>query len=63
MRKRGQTAEHQATDASLATRAGAGDLAAFAELYRRHVDAAWRVALAVTTNPDDAADAVSDAFT
>ncbi|HVL53782.1 MAG TPA: sigma-70 family RNA polymerase sigma factor, partial [Vitreimonas sp.] len=63
MRKRGQTAEQEATDASLVARATAGDLAAFGELYRRHVDAAWRVALAVTTNPDDAADAVSDAFT
>jgi len=63
MRKRGQTAEQVATDAALAGRAGAGDLEAFGELYRRHVDAAWRVALAVTTNPDDAADAVSDAFT
>ncbi|MGH9152816.1 MAG: sigma-70 family RNA polymerase sigma factor, partial [Acidimicrobiales bacterium] len=63
MRKRSHTAEDQATDASLATRAGAGDLAAFGELYRRHAAAAWRVALAVTANPDDAADAVSDAFT
>ena len=63
MRKRGQAAEQQATDAALATRAGAGDLTAFEELYRRHVETAWRVALAVTTNPDDAADAVSDAFT
>jgi RNA polymerase sigma factor (sigma-70 family) len=63
MRKRGQTAEQEATDSSLVARATAGDLAAFGELYRRHVDAAWRVALAVTTNPDDAADAVSDAFT
>lgn len=51
------------TDADLAVRAGAGDIPAFEELYRRHVQAAWRVAQAVTGNPHDAADAVSDAFT
>ncbi|MGH9283159.1 MAG: sigma-70 family RNA polymerase sigma factor, partial [Acidimicrobiales bacterium] len=54
--------QDQATDADLAARAGAGDLDAFETLYRRHVEAAWRVALAITPNPDDAADAVSDAF-
>ncbi len=53
----------QAEDADLARLASAGDLAAFEELYRRHVEAAWRMALAVTSNPHDAADAVSDAFT
>ena len=63
MRKRGRTAEQEATDAALAGKAGAGDLDAFEELYRRHVEAAWRVALAITADPDDAADAVSDAFT
>lgn len=36
---------------------------AFAELYRRHADAAWRVAMAVAGNRHDAADAVSEAFT
>ncbi|PLS75234.1 MAG: RNA polymerase subunit sigma-70, partial [Actinobacteria bacterium] len=51
------------TDAELAVRAAGGDIPAFEELYRRHVDAAWRVAQAVTGNPHDAADAVSDAFT
>lgn len=53
----------QAADADLARLATAGDLAAFEELYRRHVEAAWRMALAVNSNPHDAADAVSDAFT
>jgi len=53
----------QAADADLAALATAGDLDAFEELYRRHVDAAWHMALAVTANPHDAADAVSDAFT
>ncbi|MGQ0520896.1 MAG: sigma-70 family RNA polymerase sigma factor [Actinomycetota bacterium] len=55
--------QDEATDADLAGRAGAGDLEAFEALYRRHAEAAWRMALAVTANPDDAADAVSDAFT
>ena len=51
-----------AGDAALATQATAGSLAAFEELYRRHAQAAWRVAQAVTRNPDDASDAVSEAF-
>jgi RNA polymerase sigma factor (sigma-70 family) len=63
MRQRGQAVlQDQATDADLAVRAGSGDLEAFEALYRRHVEAAWRMALAITPNPDDAADAVSDAF-
>ncbi|MGI8686332.1 MAG: sigma-70 family RNA polymerase sigma factor [Acidimicrobiales bacterium] len=62
MRQRVQVRE-QAADAELAGLATTGDLAAFEELYRRHVEAAWRMALAVTSNPHDAADAVSDAFT
>ncbi|HUR22654.1 MAG TPA: sigma-70 family RNA polymerase sigma factor [Acidimicrobiales bacterium] len=70
MRQRGQAGRpthervgQDETDADLALRAGAGDIPAFEELYRRHVQAAWRVAQAVTGNPHDAADAVSDAFT
>lgn len=51
------------TDAELASLAAAGDHGAFEELYRRHAQAAWRVAQAVTNNPDDAADAVAEAFT
>ena len=50
------------TDAELAARAGAGEVAAFDELYRRHADAAWRVAQAVAANADDADDAVAQAF-
>jgi RNA polymerase sigma factor (sigma-70 family) len=50
-------------DADLAERAAAGDSRAFAELYRRHAEAAWRMAYAVTGNREDAADTVSDAFT
>ena len=64
MRQRSHTQELQApTDSELTARAAAGDTSAFDELYRRHVDAAWRVAQAVTGNSHDAADAVSDAFT
>lgn len=51
------------SDTQLTRLASEGDPAAFDELYRRHVDAAYRVARAVTRNPDDAADAVSEAFT
>jgi RNA polymerase sigma factor (sigma-70 family) len=54
--------DRTAGDAVLATQATAGSLAAFEELYRRHAQAAWRVAQSVTRNPDDAADAVSEAF-
>src|SRR5436305_13821227 len=50
-------------DADLVVRASAGGTDAFGELYRRHADAAWRVAHAVTGNSEDAADAVSEAFT
>jgi len=50
-------------DAELAERAAGGEVAAFEILYRRHAEAAWRVAQAVTGNTHDAADAVSDAFT
>jgi RNA polymerase sigma factor (sigma-70 family) len=50
-------------DATLATQTTAGSLLAFEELYRRHAQAAWRVAQAVTRNREDAADAVSEAFT
>jgi RNA polymerase sigma factor (sigma-70 family) len=52
----------QLTDPELASRAADGDVDAFAALYRRHAEAAWRVAQAVASNADDAADAVSEAF-
>jgi RNA polymerase sigma factor (sigma-70 family) len=51
------------TDAELAAEAGSGSQSAFATLYLRHADAAWRVAYAVTGNVDDASDAVAEAFT
>ncbi|HVE94193.1 MAG TPA: sigma-70 family RNA polymerase sigma factor [Acidimicrobiales bacterium] len=49
-------------DNALLHHAVAGDSAAFDELYRRHAESALRVAYAVLTNKDDAADAVSEAF-
>ena len=50
------------TDAELLTRHVAGDRAAFTELVHRHRDRMWAVALRMTRNPDDAADALQDAF-
>jgi RNA polymerase sigma factor (sigma-70 family) len=57
------TAENGPADAELTLRATKGDSIAFEELYRRHSEAAWRVAYAVSGNPHDASDAVSEAFT
>ena len=51
------------TDAELVRRATVGEAGAFDELYRRHAQTAWRVAMAVTSNRDDASDAVAEAFT
>lgn len=50
------------TDAELVALAAAGEQAAFAELYRRHVDPARWAARGVAANAHDVADAVSDAF-
>lgn len=50
------------SDAVLVDRVVAGFDDAFDELYRRHVQSAWRLGQAVSGNPDDAADAVSEAF-
>ena len=52
-----------ATDRELVRAGAAGSSEAFAELYRRHSDAAVRVARGVLANGDDAADAVGEAFT
>ena len=49
-------------DSALVTAAASGDSDAFGELYRRHAPAAWGVAQSVVRNPEDAADAVADAF-
>jgi RNA polymerase sigma factor (sigma-70 family) len=50
------------TDAVLVDRVVAGFEGDFEELYKRHANAAWRVAQAVTGNAHDAADAVAEAF-
>ena len=50
------------TDDELVGLAAAGEQAAFAELYRRHVDPARWAARGVAANAHDTADAVSDAF-
>ena len=55
--------DREPDDIDLARRAGQGDSDAFEQLYRRHSDAAWRVAQAVTPSREDASDAVSEAFT
>lgn len=49
-------------DAHLVERARAGDAAAFDALVRRHLRAAYAVALAVLANQHDAEDACQDAF-
>jgi RNA polymerase sigma factor (sigma-70 family) len=49
-------------DRELVRGGASGIEGAFAELYRRHAPAAHHVARGVVANPDDAADAVGDAF-
>lgn len=53
----------QESEHGLVERAAGGEREAFEVLYRRHADAAWRAAQAIVSNPDDATDAVADAFT
>ena len=50
------------SDADLLQAHVAGDPEAFATLVRRHQDRLWAVALRVMRNPDDAADALQDAY-
>jgi RNA polymerase sigma factor (sigma-70 family) len=50
-------------DAELIVRTRTGDMAAYDELYRRHIDGAQRVARVVTGSNDEAQDVVSEAFT
>ncbi len=51
-----------ATDYELVRRHVAGDPDAFGELFRRHRDRMWAVALRTTGNPELASDCVQDAF-
>lgn len=57
--KRTMTNTTTATDQALRTAASKGDHAAFAELHQRHAPVAWRLALAVSGDPELAAEAVS----
>ncbi len=56
------TAGGDDSDAALVARVITGDVGAFDALYRRHHEAAWRLALLVTSNRADAEDAVAEAF-
>lgn len=51
-----------ATDAELIAAHAAGDPNAFGEVVRRHRDRMWAVALRTLRDPDEAADALQDAF-
>jgi DNA-directed RNA polymerase specialized sigma24 family protein len=55
-----RTTDTTTTDQSLVTSAAGGDAKAFDELHRRHAPLAWRLALAITGNPGDAAKAVAE---
>ena len=50
------------SDRSLLDRHAAGDASAFGELFRRHRDRLWAVALRTLGDREEAADAVQDAF-
>jgi RNA polymerase sigma-70 factor (ECF subfamily) len=50
------------TDADLVAAHAAGDQHAFSELVRRHRDRMWAVALRTVRDPEEASDAVQEAF-
>lgn len=52
----------QTTDTELLRAHLTGDVGAFRELYDRHRTHMWAIALRTTGNPDDAADAIQDAW-
>lgn len=52
----------EADDLDLLRRHQDGDAEAFGEIFRRHRDRMWAVALRTTRDPELAADAVQDAF-
>ncbi|MFC7547137.1 RNA polymerase sigma factor SigM [Plantactinospora sp. GCM10030261] len=55
-------ADHRADDGDLLRAHVAGDPDAFAELFRRHRDRLWAVALRTTGDREEAADALQDAL-
>ena len=54
--------EQWPSDAELLRRHVAGDNEAFGELFRRHLDRLWAVALRTVCDPEEAADALQDAM-
>ncbi len=52
----------EASDKDLMAAHVAGDPDAFSELFRRHQDRLWAVAVRTTSDPEDAADALQDAM-
>ncbi|WP_051458222.1 RNA polymerase sigma factor SigM [Microbispora sp. ATCC PTA-5024] len=58
----GHSARPAVSDAELLTRHIEGDPHAFSEIVKRHRDRMWAVALRTLGDPDEAADAVQDAF-
>ena len=58
----GTTPLRERDDRELLRQHVAGDPDAFGELFRRHRDRMWAVALRTTRNPELAADCVQDAF-
>src|ERR1700728_4133445 len=50
------------SDSELLRRHAAGDSEAFGELFRRHRDRLWAVALRTVCDPEEAADALQDAM-
>ena len=54
--------EEALSDAELLSRHVAGDRAAFGELFRRHRDRLWAVAVRTLGDPEEAADALQDAM-
>ena len=50
------------TDYELAQQAGAGDIAAFEELYRRHYRRVYSLCLRMTANPEEAEDLTQETF-
>ncbi|MFM9135213.1 MAG: RNA polymerase sigma factor SigM [bacterium] len=60
--RHGRPDDPEVTDAELLKAHCAGDPEAFTELVRRHRDRLWAVALRTTGDPEEAADALQDAF-
>jgi RNA polymerase sigma factor (sigma-70 family) len=54
--------ERTLADEQLIARARDGDATAYAELIRRHQDVAFRTAMLITGNPQDAEEAAQDGF-